>query len=50
MAGVCGTSGFMDGPLGYNLLFEPSNIGVDSEGIIYFYDEGNYNLKQETNT
>lgn len=41
IAGKCGTSGFMDGPLGYSKLNKPSNLGVSRKGVIYFFDEGN---------
>jgi len=38
IAGICGESGFLDGPLGFNKLNSPSNIGVDAIGVIYFFD------------
>jgi len=34
-------SGFLDGPLGFNRLNKPSNLGIDGKGHIYFFDEGN---------
>jgi len=48
VAGICGVSGFLDGPLGYNRLYKPSNIGIDSKGIIFFYDLGKHLVKKET--
>jgi hypothetical protein len=33
--------GFLDGPLGYNRLNSPKNIGVSREGVIFFFDSGN---------
>ena len=41
VAGQCGMAGFLDGPKGYNQLNMPSNIGITSRGVIYFYDLGN---------
>ena len=41
VAGKCGVSGFLDGPLGYNRLSFPTNIGVTREGVVYFFDSGN---------
>ena len=41
VAGKCGTSGFLDGPLGYNRLNSPKNIGVSRKGVVYFFDSGN---------
>lgn len=41
MAGFCGTPGFLDGPLGYNKLSFPTNLGVSREGVVYFFDSGN---------
>jgi len=40
-AGICGTSGFKDGPLGVNLFNEPKGIGIDNLGNLYIYDSGN---------
>lgn len=40
VAGFCGKSGFLDGPLGFNRLYYPSNIGIDGSGVIFFFDEG----------
>lgn len=31
----------MDGPLGYNRLNSPSNLGVSRQGVLYFFDSGN---------
>lgn len=55
VAGICGESGFFDGPLGINRLNKPSNIGIDAQGIVYFFDEGNkymrkINLENEVET
>jgi hypothetical protein len=41
VAGICGSKGFMDGPLGYNRLSNPTNLGVSREGVLYFFDSGN---------
>lgn len=41
IAGKCGTSGFLDGPLGNNLLFNPTALGMDEYGNIWIYDKGN---------
>jgi hypothetical protein len=41
VAGICGTPGFLDGPLGYNQLSRPTNLGVSREGVVYFFDSGN---------
>jgi hypothetical protein len=41
VAGKCGESGFVDGPVGYNRLNTPINIGVSRKGVIYFFDSGN---------
>lgn len=46
VAGKCGESGFLDGPLGFNLLNKPSNIGVDALGVVYFFDEGNKYMRK----
>ena len=46
IAGICGISGFLDGPLGFNRLNQPSNLGIDAKGIIYFYDEGNRYMRR----
>jgi hypothetical protein len=40
IAGDCGVAGFLDGPLGYNRLESPSNLGVTREGVVYFFDSG----------
>ena len=40
-AGICGTSGFKDGPLGVNLFNKPKGIGIDNLGNLYVYDSGN---------
>ncbi|KAL4454678.1 hypothetical protein ABPG74_021883 [Tetrahymena malaccensis] len=39
IAGQCTVSGFLDGPIGTNLMNSPSSLGVDDQGIIFFYDE-----------
>lgn len=50
VAGECGTSGFMDGPTGFNKLNRPTSLGISRSGVLYFYDEGNeYMRKLETN-
>lgn len=41
VAGKCGSVGFQDGPLGYNLLNSPRNVGVSRKGVLYFFDSGN---------
>lgn len=41
IAGTCGQMGFLDGPLGYNRLNSPRNLGVSREGVIFFFDSGN---------
>ena len=40
-AGICGTSGFKDGPYGINLFNNPDGIGIDEDGVLYVYDSGN---------
>jgi hypothetical protein len=40
-AGICGTSGFSDGPEGSNLLNTPELVGVDALGYVFIYDAGN---------
>lgn len=32
VAGQCGVSGFLDGPLGLNKLNKPSNLGITKNG------------------
>ena len=46
MAGFCGEAGFLDGPLGFNRINQPSNIGVDAQGVVYFFDEGNEYIRK----
>jgi hypothetical protein len=46
VAGFCGEAGFLDGPLGFNRLNQPSNIGVDAQGFVYFFDEGNEYMRK----
>jgi hypothetical protein len=41
VAGQCGTTGFTDGPTGFNKLNKPTNLGITRHGILYFYDLGN---------
>ena len=41
LAGVCGTSGFKDGPIGISKLNQPTSLGVDEGGNIWIYDSGN---------
>lgn len=41
IAGKCGTKGFLDGPLGNNLLNSPTTLGLDEYGNIWVYDKGN---------
>ena len=38
-------SGFKDGPLGINLLNQPSNLGVSRIGVVYFFDKGNQYMR-----
>jgi hypothetical protein len=40
-AGICGKSGFKDGPIGTNLFNKPTQLGVDDDGYLYVYDSGN---------
>lgn len=42
IAGICQQPGFLDGPLGENLLNAPELVGVDAEGYLFIYDSGNY--------
>lgn len=37
--------GFKDGRLGVSLLNEPTNIGVDALGTVFFNDSGNVYLR-----
>ena len=48
VAGICGEAGFMDGPLGYNRLREPANLGVARNGDIFFLDKGNSYMRKVT--
>ena len=41
IAGHCGKKGFLDGPQGINLLSFPESLGIDEQGIVFFYDSGN---------
>lgn len=41
IAGRCGIQGFMDGPLGNNLLNTPTKLGMDDFGNIWIYETGN---------
>lgn len=41
VAGLCGSSGFLDGPMGYNRLDSPRNLGISRAGTLYFFDSGN---------
>jgi hypothetical protein len=41
VAGSCGSKGFLDGPLGYNRLSSPRNLGISRNGTLYFFDAGN---------
>ena len=41
IAGQWGTSGFVDGPLGDNLLNSPELISVDGQGYVFIFDDGN---------
>jgi hypothetical protein len=41
VAGICGSQGFLDGPMGYNKLNFPRNLGVTRAGTVYFFDSGN---------
>lgn len=44
-AGVCGTPGFKDGPLGINLLNTPEVVGVDVFGNVFIYDAHNHYIR-----
>jgi sugar lactone lactonase YvrE len=44
-AGICGTSGFKDGPLGTNLFNLPDGMGVDTEGYLYVFDSANIYIR-----
>ena len=46
VAGICGYSGFTDGPYGFNKLNRPTNLGITRSGDIYFYDEGNQYMRK----
>lgn len=35
------TKGFKDGPQGQNLLNSPEMVGVDAEGFLFIFDQGN---------
>jgi hypothetical protein len=41
IAGICGESGFRDGPLGKALFNSPDRLGLTSSGQILIFDEGN---------
>ena len=41
VGGKCGEAGFLDGPMQYNRLDSPKNLGVSRKGVIYFFDSGN---------
>jgi len=41
IAGICGESGFKDGPLHKNRLNSPNSLGLDNYGNIWIYDSGN---------
>jgi hypothetical protein len=41
VAGSCGFAGFLDGPMGYNRLNAPRNLGISRNGTLYFFDSGN---------
>jgi hypothetical protein len=45
VAGSCGSPGLLDGPLGYNRLNSPSNLGISRNGTLYFFDAGNEYLR-----
>jgi hypothetical protein len=46
IAGICGTSGFIDGPLGKALFNKPDRIGFSTTGDIYIFDKGNKYLRK----
>ena len=50
VAGLCGQKGFLDGPIGFNKLNRPTNLGVTRTGDVYFYDLGNQYMRKLTNT
>jgi len=41
IGGICGSAGFLDGPLGVNMLSLPDMVGVDEEGNVFVMDSGN---------
>ncbi|CAI2372390.1 unnamed protein product [Moneuplotes crassus] len=41
VAGICGTSGFKDGPLDTNLFNSPELVSLNAEGNIFVFDDGN---------
>jgi len=41
VGGICGTPGFLDGPLGVNKLNSPGLVGTDEAGNIFVMDSGN---------
>ena len=45
IGGICGTKGFMDGPLGINKLSSPDMVGADDEGNIFVMDTGNHYVR-----
>jgi hypothetical protein len=47
-AGVCGESGFKDGPLGINKLSYPQGLGIDDYGNLFVNDNGNNYMRMVT--
>ena len=41
VAGICGSPGNEDGPLTANRLNTPEVVGVDGQGYVFIWDEGN---------
>lgn len=46
IAGICGQSGFKDGPLGKALFNEPDRLGLSTSGEIFIFDKGNKYLRK----
>lgn len=46
IAGICGTEGFKDGPIGKNKFRFPTTLGSDNLGNIWIYDKGNSYLRK----
>lgn len=46
LAGICGVSGFKDGPISKNLMDSPNSLGVDNFGNLWIYDSGNSYIRK----